>query len=78
MNDSTKCPNCGHLVLVREDARTLAEVEKERYQAAIRRFPDNFGAAAVSLGVSRSTLYRWMKRNGFRRQKEPSFVGGGT
>ena len=59
-----KCPNCGHLVLLREDVRTLAEVERERYRAALSRFGKDVTAAALSLGVSRSTMYRWMKRNG--------------
>lgn len=70
MNDSAKCPNCGHLVLVREDARTLADIEAQRYRAALERFPANMGAAAVSLGVSRSTLYRWMKRHGVQRVRK--------
>jgi hypothetical protein len=65
--DSTKCPACGCLVLIREDARTLRDVVDQRYRAALSRFGDDYTAAARSLGVSRSTFYRWAERQGIRK-----------
>ena len=65
--DGAKCPACGHLVLLREDVRTLRDVVDERYRAALARFGNDYTAAALSLGVSRSTFYRWAERNGIRK-----------
>jgi transcriptional regulator of acetoin/glycerol metabolism len=57
-----KCPNCGHLVLLREDLRTLHELQDERMNAALQRYGKDVTAAARSLGISRSSVYRWLKR----------------
>jgi DNA-binding NtrC family response regulator len=61
-----KCPGCGALVLIREDARTLQEVVDERMRAALARFGKDVSAAALSLGISRSSVYRWMARKGVK------------
>jgi transcriptional regulator of acetoin/glycerol metabolism len=64
-----KCPNCGHLVLLREELRTLQELHDERMRAAMQRYGKDATAAARSLGISRSSVYRWLKRQAEREAK---------
>jgi sigma-54 dependent transcriptional regulator, acetoin dehydrogenase operon transcriptional activator AcoR len=45
--------------------QSLAEVEKEMICRAIAHFKHNIHKAAMSLGISRNTLYRKMKESGF-------------
>jgi transcriptional regulator with PAS, ATPase and Fis domain len=44
----------------------LVEVEKEMICRAVAHYKHNIHRAAMSLGISRNTLYRKMKEYGFR------------
>ncbi|OQY26926.1 MAG: hypothetical protein B6244_12160 [Candidatus Cloacimonetes bacterium 4572_55] len=48
----------------RENIRTLEDVEKEHIQFVVQKFSNNFTKSAKSLGISRSTLKRKLRKYG--------------
>lgn len=61
-----RCPNCGHLVLSPLDGRSLAESQGERIRKALEFHEGRVSSAALMLGVSRATIYRWKKKESER------------
>ena len=60
----TYTPSAGSPAHPRPESAASPEAERERIEAALRRHGGNRSAAARSLGVSRVTLWKWMRAHG--------------
>ena len=55
-------PMARHLVQTAKEIRTLAEVERDYIEAALRASGGNRAKAAEKLGIGAATLYRKLKQ----------------